>query len=72
MRIDRCLCFGRTFEDLLECARSRGIDDVDDLRNSEGFGLKCGLCVPYMRRTLATGEVVFDRVIVDEPVAQDR
>lgn len=63
MRIDRCICFGRTFADLVARAGERGITDVDALREVEPFGLNCRLCLPYMRHALRTGETVFHRVL---------
>lgn len=64
MRIDRCVCTGKSFEQLLKHARAHG-EDVQALGRSCGAGAKCGLCRPYLRKTLATGQTVFHHVVVD-------
>ena len=64
MRIDRCICTGLTFARICEQARAEGWD-LDQVKTELGAGANCGLCRPYLRRGLATGEVVFDRVLTD-------
>jgi len=64
MRIDRCVCTGKTFKQLHEYARAHG-EDVQALGRSCGAGAKCGLCRPYLRKTLATGQTVFHHVVVE-------
>ncbi len=66
MRIDRCICFGRSFGELLETARSGRIAEVSELQERVPFGLNCGLCLPYVRRSLRTGEIVFHHVLTDD------
>ncbi len=56
MHVDRCICHNRTFEDLLALARGKGLDE-GSLRKVTGCGTSCGLCWPYVRLTIATGEV---------------
>ncbi|HIG76305.1 MAG TPA: (2Fe-2S)-binding protein [Bacteroidetes bacterium] len=70
MRIDRCLCHGTAFAALAEAARQSGAETVAELQASGAdFGHGCGLCHPYVRRMLRTGEVVFREVVTetDEP-----
>lgn len=70
MRIDRCLCHGTAFAALAEAARQSGAETVADLQGSGAdFGRGCGLCHPYVRRMLRTGETVFGEVVTkeDEP-----
>ena len=62
LTIDRCVCAGRLFADLLPLARTRG-SRLADLMRETGCGDRCGLCRPYLRRMLATGETVFHQVI---------
>lgn len=66
MRIDRCLCFDRTFAELRRTADRTGAATVEALQRHVPFGLRCGLCKPYVRRMLATGETVFSEVIQDD------
>ncbi|MBL8963030.1 MAG: (2Fe-2S)-binding protein [Phycisphaeraceae bacterium] len=55
MPVDRCVCLNLTFTSLLETARSRSLT-VDQLRAVTGCGGGCGLCVPYLRLVLGTGQ----------------
>ncbi len=61
--VDRCLCHGVTFEDLKKVADSKGIVELPDLQKVVPFGMNCGLCHPYVRRMLRTGEIAFDYLI---------
>jgi bacterioferritin-associated ferredoxin len=65
MRIDRCICTGRTFAEALERSRAEGWD-LEGLRIHLGVGGNCGLCRPYVRRALATGETVFRTILTDD------
>ena len=69
MRIDRCYCFQRTFAELKEVAETHDARSVPDLQRHVTFGLRCGLCHPYVRRTLRTGQTVFHEIVTakDEP-----
>ncbi|MFW5972893.1 MAG: (2Fe-2S)-binding protein [Bacteroidota bacterium] len=69
MRIDRCTCFQQKFAELKETARTHGIETVADLQQIVPFGLRCGLCKPYVERMLETGEVSFKRIILDRCTA---
>lgn len=61
--IDRCVCFDRTFADLKRVALATRASTVEALQAHATFGEKCGLCHPYVRRMLRTGETVFEEVI---------
>ena len=69
LRIDRCFCFARTFASLHDVAAATGARSVDDLQRHVPFGAQCGLCRPYVRRMLRTGETVFAEIVTetDEP-----
>lgn len=62
VRVDRCLCTGRTFAELREQARANGLG-FDALVRSTHAGATCGLCRPYLKRMLRTGEVVFTELL---------
>jgi bacterioferritin-associated ferredoxin len=55
----------RLFSDLLPEARARGFS-LAELSRHTGCGYRCGLCRPYLRRMLATGETVFHHIIADD------
>lgn len=65
MNIDRCICTGLTFAEVRDEANARGWD-LDAVRRELGAGGKCGLCRPYLRRALATGEAVFHEILTDD------
>ena len=65
MNIDRCVCTGLTFAHILHRARAAGWD-LEGVRRELGAGGRCGLCRPYLRRALATGEVRFHEILLDD------
>ena len=62
--IGRCICMRMPFARLLPLARERGWD-LQALMDETGCGDQCGLCRPYLRRMLATGETVFHEIITE-------
>ena len=70
MHIDRCVCHNRTFRALRDHADASGTWTVESLQREVSFGFGCGLCRPYVREMLATGQVVFTEVIAD-PAVED-
>ena len=38
---------------------------LEQLMRETGCGAQCGLCRPYLRRMLATGETVFHQIIAE-------
>lgn len=64
IRIDRCVCRDTAFASI-QAAAWKGNWSLEDLMRETGCGAQCGLCRPYLRRMLATGEVVFSSIIED-------
>lgn len=62
LTIDRCVCLNRRFVDLLPLTRTRGFS-LAELMRATGCGDQCGLCRPYLRRMLSTGETAFHQVL---------
>ena len=71
MTIDRCLCHGTPFAALADAARQSGARTVDALQDVADFGLGCGLCHPYVRRMLRTGETRFHEIVTEEAEGQN-
>ncbi len=69
--IDRCCCTGLYFEDLKEVAKD-GVVDLKRLQEETGCGMSCGLCVPYLRAMLDTGQTVFHELMVEGRAASGR
>lgn len=65
VNIDRCLCTGLTFAEVCDTARAQGWD-LERVRHELGVGGRCGLCRPYLRRALATGETVFHQILTED------
>ena len=61
-----CVCRQQPFARLLQLARARGWD-LAALMRETGCGAGCGLCRPYLRRMLATGETEFHELLWDDP-----
>ena len=64
LEIDRCICRRFPFTELLPLARANDWS-LDDVMRETGCGAQCGLCRPYIRRMLATGETVFHEIITE-------
>ncbi|HEU5358628.1 MAG TPA: hypothetical protein VFU45_05900 [Gemmatimonadales bacterium] len=64
LTIDRCVCRNTLFAELLPRARAEGWD-LTQLVAVTGCGGQCGLCRPYLKRMLATGETVFTEILLD-------
>lgn len=65
IRIDRCVCRHFPFGELLRLARDEAWD-LPALMRETGCGDECGLCRPYLRRMLATGETLFRELLEDD------
>jgi bacterioferritin-associated ferredoxin len=52
------------FADLLPLARAEGWD-LETLTRETGCGGQCGLCRPYLRRMLRTGETAFHELLTE-------
>jgi bacterioferritin-associated ferredoxin len=64
--VSMCLCRRTAFAHLLPLARARGWG-LAELIQATDCGAGCGLCRPYLRRMLATGETEFRELLADEP-----
>jgi bacterioferritin-associated ferredoxin len=63
--VDRCICRQTPFERLLPLARASRWT-LEDLIRETGCGGQCGLCRPYLRRMLRTGETVFYQLLGED------
>jgi bacterioferritin-associated ferredoxin len=64
--ITLCVCRQMPFARLLPLARAGGWD-LEAIARATGCGAGCGLCRPYLRRMLATGETEFHEILVEDP-----
>lgn len=66
MLVARCVCRQVPFAALLPRARAEGWG-LEELVVATGCGGACGLCRPYLRRMLATGETEFHELLREDP-----
>lgn len=64
LTIDRCVCRNTRFSELLPEAR-RHAWTLDDIMRNTGCGAGCGLCRPYLRCMLETGETTFHEILTE-------
>ena len=62
--ITMCVCQRMPFERLLPVARERQWEMADIMRETL-CGAGCGLCRPYLRRMLETGQTVFTEILTE-------
>jgi bacterioferritin-associated ferredoxin len=60
--VSRCICRNTVFADLLPRARASSWT-LADLMRETGCGAQCGLCRPYLKRMLQTGETEFYQLL---------
>jgi bacterioferritin-associated ferredoxin len=63
--VSRCICMRMPFEQLLPLARAEGWD-LGAVMRETGCGTQCGLCRPYLRRMLRTGETAFFDLLAED------
>jgi bacterioferritin-associated ferredoxin len=62
--VSQCVCKATPFTELLGRATAFHWD-LADLMRETGCGAQCGLCRPYLRRMLSTGETVFHELLTE-------
>jgi bacterioferritin-associated ferredoxin len=60
-----CVCRRVPFASLLPLAREKSWR-IEELIAATGCGASCGLCRPYLRRMLATGETEFRELLRED------
>ena len=65
LTINRCLCEKKRFADVVPGARAAGWSLLELMRQT-GCGTHCGLCRPYLRRALKTGEIEFHELLTGD------
>ena len=64
IKVTMCVCRQFPFARLLPLARVRRWDLADVMRET-GCGDNCGLCRPYLRRMLETGQTEFTELLAE-------
>jgi bacterioferritin-associated ferredoxin len=58
--VTHCICFDVSFAQLKKVADTNNVHDLEALQQCVQFGHNCGLCHPYVRQMLRTGQTEFD------------
>lgn len=58
--VRKCICHNRDFTEVKKYAEQKGYTTVEELQADRFCSCSCGLCVPYIRLMLKTGETEFD------------
>ena len=59
------MCEQKSFADLVSIARTQGLN-LPQLAAREGCGTHCGWCIAYLRRALASEQIVFTELLPKE------
>jgi NAD(P)H-nitrite reductase large subunit len=59
MAVTKCVCFNRTFAELLPLCRTQGWTTVGAISSATGCGTGCGGCRRYLHAMLLTGHTSF-------------
>lgn len=77
--VDRCVCFGRPFDELYAIATRlqatspmSTMPTFEELQEETAFGLACRICNPYVRRMLRTGQTTFAEILTEEDEPRQR
>lgn len=57
--VKMCVCHRKTFEQIYEIAKERGIIKSETLIKEGICGGGCGMCHPYLNKMMVTGETSF-------------
>ena len=60
--VSGCICKATSFEVLQERATTLGWN-LEDLMRETGCGAQCGLCRPYLREMLRSGQTAFTELL---------
>ena len=58
-KVTKCICYKRSFVEVIDYAEKQGLSSVDELKNHDFCSNSCGLCAPYVEKALETGQVEF-------------
>jgi bacterioferritin-associated ferredoxin len=63
--VTMCVCRRMPFAQVLPLARAGGWG-LEEIASATGCGAGCGLCRPYLRRMLATGQTEFHELLTED------
>lgn len=60
MKVDRCICFKLSFDEILDICKEKDIKNLFTLQQREKLCNKCRRCNPYLKDMFITGNTKFD------------
>lgn len=63
MKIDKCVCYNRSFRRILKESTENGIDTLEDLQRIMNICNKCEMCNPYIEEMYKTGKTEFNSIL---------
>lgn len=57
--ITACVCYRRSFRQILRESRENGIPSLEDVKEKMNICNKCEMCNPYMEYAFLTGQTEF-------------
>lgn len=58
--VNSCICHRRDFTEIKEHAKEKGYTQIEELQAEDFCSCSCGLCIPYVKMVLKTGETEFE------------
>lgn len=58
--VHKCICHKVTFSEIKDIAEEQGLETVEELQTNDICSNSCGMCTPYVRLMLKTGETAFE------------
>lgn len=52
MRITRCVCYNKTFEEIVKLANEQNLYTIKEIQETMGICNSCRLCNPYIQNLL--------------------
>lgn len=57
--VKMCVCHRKKFDLILELAEGKNLRTLDEIIEADIAGKGCGMCHPYIKKALKTGETRF-------------
>lgn len=58
-KVTRCICHGRSFEEVKAYATEHNLSSVEELQDHNFCSNSCQMCAPYVELVLKTGQTEF-------------
>lgn len=66
MKIDKCVCYNKSFRRIYKESLENGIDTLKGVREIMNICNKCKMCNPYIEKVFELNKFEFDELLVDK------